>query len=55
MSLKFKDEGGKVVGVLKDDASEPEMEEKPAEKTEEKPCCGNCKCHEEDKEEGDKE
>lgn len=53
MSLKFKDEGGKVVGVLKDDASEPEMEKKEEKEEQEKPCCGNCKCHEE--EEGDKE
>ena len=28
MSLKIKDESGKIVGVLADDASEPEMVEK---------------------------
>jgi len=42
MSLKFKDQDGKVVGVLKDDASEPEMEEK----SKEKECCGDdCGCN----------
>lgn len=34
--LKIKDETGKVVGVLKDDDNEPEMEEKEKE----------CKCNE---------